>query len=147
MSPDRIEGTCHVVYLAQTPKYDWFVVKHGTAKSDSKTFNVKSDITISNVKVNEKEPWTGKFKLESNSQCSGIWAMKQEGQIVKSTNDSAFDFTGKVQRNQQKGDVVGASRTYYPLTLEMHSNYMSFTGILDLLAHSGRCQLKGKRIE
>ena len=51
MSPNRIEGTCYAVQVAQAPKYDWFVVKHGTAKSDSKTFNVKSDITISNVKL------------------------------------------------------------------------------------------------
>ena len=73
--------------------------------------------------------------------------MKQEGQIVKSTSDSSDDFKGKVQGNQLKGYLMGASRTHYPFTLDMSSDSMSFAGILDLLAHGLPCQLKGKRIE
>jgi len=73
--------------------------------------------------------------------------MKQEGQIVKSTRDSLYEFSGTVQGNQLKGKMVGASNTYYLFTLEMPSNSMSFTGTLDLLAHSTPCQLKGKRVE
>ena len=147
MSPDRIEGTYYADRFDQMPQYDWYLVKPATGKSENTISNAKSDITISNVTVNEKEPWTGKFKLESNNQCSGIWAMKQEGQIVKSSRDSSDDFKGKVQGNQLKGDLVGASRTHYPFTLEMSSDSMSFTGTLDLIAHGLPCQLKGKRIK
>ena len=137
MSPDRIEGS-YIVQVAQSSKYKWFVERPGTDTPDN---------TISNIKINEKEPWTGKFKLEPNYQCSGIWAMKQEGQTVKSTSDSEFDFTGMVKGNQLKGKVVGTSSTYYDFIIEMRSNNMSFTGALDLIAHGLPCQLKGKRIE
>ena len=134
MSPDRIEGTV----ISLSIRDEWFVVKQGTAKPD---------IIISNIKVNEKEPWTGKFKVDSTSQGGGIWAMKQNGQSVESTTDSAYEFKGTVEGNQLKGKIVGTSSTYYTFTLEMSSDNMSFTGILDLLAHSNRGQLKGKRIE
>ena len=73
--------------------------------------------------------------------------MKQEGQTVKSTSDSEFDFMGMVKGNQLKGKVVGTSSTYYNFIIEMNSNYMSFTGALDYIAHDLPCQLKGKRIE
>ena len=137
MSPDRIEGS-YMAQVAQSSRYKWFVERPGTSTPDN---------TISNIKINEKEPWTGKFQLEPNYQCSGIWAMKQEGQNVKSTSGSEFDFTGVVKGNKLKGKVVGASSTYYSFIIEMHSNNMSFTGALDLIAHGLPCQLKGKRIE
>ena len=79
ISPERIEGTYYADRFEQTPKYEWYLVKPATGKSDSTISNAKSDTTITNVTVNENEPWTGKFKLEPNYQCSGIWAMKQEG--------------------------------------------------------------------
>jgi predicted choloylglycine hydrolase len=105
-----------------------------------------SDVTTANIKVNEKEPWTGKWKVESTSRGGGIWAMKQEGEIVKSTRSSAYEFKGKVKGNQLKGKLVGASGTYDLFTLEMPSDSMSFTGTADI-ATSGTNHLKGKRIE
>ncbi len=51
MSPGRIEGNYYADRFEQTPKYDWYLVKPATGKSD---------IPISNIKVNEKELWTGK---------------------------------------------------------------------------------------
>ena len=134
MSSDRIEGKV----IAISIRDEWYVVKQGTAKPDIET----SDVT-----VDENEPWTGKFQLEPNYQCSGIWAMKQEGQIVISTGESELDFTGRVQGNQLTGKVTGTSNTYYDFSIEMHSDKMSFTGTLDLIAHGLPCELKGKRIE
>ena len=134
MSSDRIEGKV----IAISIRDEWYVVKQGTAKPDIET---------SNVTVDENEPWTGKFQLEPNYQCSGIWAMKQEGQIVRSTGESELDFTGRVQGNQLTGKVTGSSNTYYDFSIEMQSDKMSFTGTLDLIAHSLPCELKGKRIE
>ena len=72
---------------------------------------------------------------------------EQKGQIVNSTSDSAFEFKGKVQGDQLKGKMVGASSTYYPFTLEMSSDSMSFAGTLELLAHGTPCNLKGQKIE
>lgn len=137
MSPDRIEGS-YMAQVAQSSRYRWFVERPETDKPDE---------AVSNIKIDANEPWTGKFKLEPNYQCSGIWAMKQEGQTVRSTSDSEFDFTGFVRGNQLKGKVVGASSTYYSFIIEMHSNNMSFTGALDLIAHGLPCSLKGRRME
>ena len=124
--------------VAESSRYRWFVERPETDKPDD---------MVSNIKIDATELWTGTFKLEPNYQCSGIWAMKQVGQTVRSTSDSGFDFTGRIKGNQLKGKVVGASSTYYSFIIKMHSNNMSFKGALDLIAHGLPCQLKGRRIE
>ena len=136
MSPGRIEGTYHADRFEQTPKYDWYLVKPATGKSD---------ITISNIKVNKKELWTGKWKVESAYELNGVWAMKQEGQFVKSTRDSSFDFKGKVYGNQLKGKLKSSTGDYLPFTLEIPSDGMSFNGSLVFYGNR-RYILKGKRI-
>ena len=40
MSPNRIEGTYHADRFDQTPKYDWYIVKPATGKSDSTSSKV-----------------------------------------------------------------------------------------------------------
>ena len=104
-----------------------------------------SGITTADIKINDEEPWTGKWKVESNSQGSGLWAMKQEGKIVTSTRDSASEFKGKVQGNQLKGKLVGASGSYDPFIIEMLSDGLSFTGTLEIINRTN--QLKGRRVE
>lgn len=146
MSPNRIEGTYHIAKVAQALKYDWFVVKPATGKSDNTMSNVKSDTTFSNDKVNEKEPWTGKLKVESTSQGAGIWAMKQEGNTVKSTKDSVYDFKGKIQGNKLKGTIDGPSNSYNPFIIELLSDSMSFKGTANM-GTSRTNHLKGHRIE
>ena len=130
MSPDRIGGT--LVSGPARPK--WFVKKAGTDKPE---------ITTSNFQINEKEPWTGKWKVESTSQGSGIWAMKQKGGIVKSTADSAYEFRGRVRENQLKGFLEGGSDLSF--TMEMPPDAMSFKGALEIWGRS--YQLNGNRIE
>ena len=104
-----------------------------------------SEITTANVKINEKEPWTAKWKVESTSLGRGIWAMKQYGNTVKSTRDSAYDFKGKVKGNQLKGKMDGASGDYLSFTIEMPSDGMTFKGTLEYIGRT--YYLKGKRIE
>lgn len=43
MSPDRIEGTYHIIIGAKAPKYDWYVVKPATGKSDGTISNVEGN--------------------------------------------------------------------------------------------------------
>ena len=132
MSPERIEGT--VISGPMKPK--WFVVKAGTDKPES---------TITQIQINEKEPWTGKWKVESTSQGRGIWAMQQDGKTIKSTRESAYDFAGKVQGNQLKGIIAGTSGMRIPFVIEMPSDAMSFKGTLE---YYGRTyQINGRRIE
>jgi hypothetical protein len=130
MSPDRIEG----IYTVDAFTYKWFVEKAGIDKPES---------TTSNFQINEKEPWTGKWKVESISQGSGIWAMEQAGEIVKSTADSAYAFRGKVRGNQLKGILQGASDL--PFAMEMPPDAMSIKGALEIWGRS--YQLEGNRIE
>ena len=102
-----------------------------------------SEITFAHVKINEDEPWTGKWNVESSSQGSGIWAMKQAGEIVKSTADSAYNFKGRIKGNQLKGNLAGASDVSF--TMEMLTDAMSLKGTLEIWGRS--YQLKGRRIE
>jgi hypothetical protein len=104
-----------------------------------------SEITFAHVKINEEEPWTGKWKVESSSQGSGIWAMKQTGEIVKSTPGSAYGFKGRVRGSQLKGNIVGASSGDLSFSMEMHPDAMSFKGVYKIWGRS--YQLKGRRIE
>ena len=104
------------------------------------------DYEVYTIRFNEKEPWTGKWKVESSSQGGGIWAMKQEGDIVISTRDSDYEFKGKVKGNQLKGKMAGASGSYDPFIIEMLSDRMSFKGTADM-ATSRTNHLKGKRVE
>ncbi len=71
--------------------------------------------------------------------------MKQEGQNVKSTSDSEFDFTGKVHGNQLKGKLKSSTGDYLPFIIEIPSDGMSFNGSL-VFYGSRRYILKGKRI-
>ncbi len=100
-------------------------------------------MTISNLQINEKEPWTGKWKVESTSQGRGLWAMKQEGNTVKSTTDSTYNFKGKVHGNQLEGQLDGTSAL--SLFIEMSSDYMSFKGKLEIVGRN--YHLKGMRIQ
>ncbi len=133
MSPGRIEG----ILIGISYKASWFVATHAPANPEA---------PIAHIVVNKNEPWTGKWKVETTSQGGGIWAMKQEGQVVKSTRDSAYEFKGKVQGNRLKGNMFGASGTLLPFAIEMPSDAMSFKGTADM-GTSRTNHLKGKRIE
>jgi len=105
-----------------------------------------SDDPASIPTFDKREPWTGRWKVKSTSQGKGIWAMKQVGQIVKSTNESAYDYKGKVRGNQLRGNILGASGTFDPFVLEMSPDGMSFKGTADI-ATGKTNRLKGRRIE
>jgi hypothetical protein len=132
MSPDRMEG----IYKTDTYRHKWFAVKAGTDKPEA---------TISNFQINDKEPWTGKFKVEETPQVSGIWAMKQEEKVVNSTKDSDYEFKGIVQGNKLKGRMEYVSGYWSPLSMEMSTDSMSFKGIIEVINRP--YHLKGKRIE
>lgn len=72
--------------------------------------------------------------------------MKQEGHVVESTRDSAYEFKGKVQGNRLKGNMFGASGTLLPFAIEMPSDVMSFKGTVDM-ATGRTSHIKGRRIE
>jgi len=61
----------------------------------------------------QAEPWSGKWKVQGRLY-GGIYAMKQNDAIVKSTKDSHYEFKGKVAGNQLKGRLNIGSGLLYP---------------------------------
>jgi hypothetical protein len=51
MSLNKIEGTWCIAQVAKAPKYNWFIVKPATGKSDTINSIVQSDILISNIRL------------------------------------------------------------------------------------------------
>ena len=110
MSPDRIDG---ISTSDKSGVFKWTLVKAGTDKPE---------VTISNLQINENEPWTGKWRVEETPQVCGIWAMKQEGKVVNSTKDSDYEFKGKVQGNKIKGSMEYVSGYWSPLSMEISTD-------------------------
>lgn len=78
------------------------------------------------------EPWAGKWKVESTSiQGEGIWGLKQDVHIVKSTKDSYFAIQGKVKGNRLEGKLYpSAGRPTRPFVLSIAADGQSFKGKL-----------------
>jgi hypothetical protein len=95
--------------------------------------------------VNLEEPWTGKWRVEGHSTFKGIWAMKQSGQIVKSTKDSYFKFEGIVRGNQLEGKLIGDANLTHNFIITLSSDGQSFKGITKGQHAPSSGPIKGKR--
>ena len=84
--------------------------------------------TLSNATVGPTEPWTGKWRVEGYHTLKGIWAMKQSGSIVKSTEDSYYEFKGKVRGNQLEGKLTGDYNLTHNFVITLSSDGQSFQG-------------------
>jgi hypothetical protein len=54
---------------------------------------------IPKFKVNKKEPWTGKWKVEGHRIYNGTWVLKQIGDRVISTSANSLKVVGKIEGN------------------------------------------------
>jgi hypothetical protein len=59
---------------------------------------------------------------------SGPWGMKQSGKIVKSTEDSLYEFKGKVSGNRLKGTILGDNNIRREFVLTLSSDGFRFDG-------------------
>lgn len=75
--------------------------------------------------VNASEPWTGKWKVDGSYLIGGIWAFKQDGKIVTSTDESWFKATGKVIGNKLTGSYGSKN---FDFNFEISEDGMSFKG-------------------
>lgn len=110
----------------------------------------KSNVSTSDsqkiaIKVDPEEPWTGKWKVEGVLYFSGQWAMKQNGNIVKSTTNSSHDFKGKINANQLKGIAKADSPFSRSFILNISQDGQSFEGKIG--GYWGTEVIKGRRIE
>ena len=94
------------------------------------------------------EPWTGIWKVEGSSAViyNGTWALKQNGNMVLSTKDSAREIKGSIAGNYFKGNIFDSYWTCR-FELELSSDGLSFKG--KGTDHLGRriIHIKGKRKE
>jgi hypothetical protein len=95
--------------------------------------------TFSPAKIDPTEPWTGVWLVDGGRLMGGTWGMKQSGSIVKSTEDSYYDFKGKVRGNQLEGKIKGDYDVYRNFVITLSSDGYEFQG------KSGTHRLKGKR--
>ena len=95
--------------------------------------------TFSPARVDPTEPWTGVWLVDGGRLMGGTWGMKQSGRIVKSTEDSYYEFKGKVRGNQLEGKIKGDYDQYRNFVITLSSDGLEFQG------NSGTHRLKGKR--
>jgi hypothetical protein len=97
-------------------------------KSLPETSAEKPVAAFSPAEVNPVEPWTGVWDVQGSRHMNGPWAMKQSGKIVKSTEDSFYEFKGKVSGNQLKGTILGDNNIRREFVLTLSSDGLRFDG-------------------
>ena len=101
---------------------------------------------IPKFKINKKEPWTGKWKVEGHRIYNGTWVLKQIGDRVISTSANSLKVVGKIEGNLFVGNK-SHKETRDRFQLKISSDGLSFEGIAtDFLGRSG-IYLKGRRKE
>ncbi|MBW2437629.1 MAG: hypothetical protein JRF29_10145 [Deltaproteobacteria bacterium] len=95
--------------------------------------------TFSPAKVDPTEPWTGVWLVDGGRLMGGTWGMKQSDRIVKSTEDSYYEFKGRVRGNQLEGKIKGDYGQYRNFVITLSADGLEFQG------KSGSHHLKGKR--
>jgi hypothetical protein len=88
--------------------------------------------------VNPNEPWTGKWKV-TQGQFTGVYALKQRGDTVISTNDSDHIVDAKVYGATIWGKL-GTRRVDFKATIA--DDFLSFKGNVD-----SRYSVEGQKIE
>ncbi len=103
------------------------------------------------LRLNPNEPWTGIWKVKSAERMGPgmpqiyILKLKQNGNLVKSTRGSDFDFKGKTLGNHLKGSFVDNDHGHiHRLRVEMSEDLKSFEGndvwVIDIVSVKGERQ-------
>jgi len=101
---------------------------------------------FSPAKVDPTEPWTGKWRVvEGHHTLKGLWAMKQSGTIVKSTNESYYELKGKVRGNQLEGKLAGDYNLIFNFVITLSTDGQSFKGVTKGSGAFGSGTIRGKR--
>jgi len=114
----------------------------GEGEARIEEYNVSPEVGYN---VNPEEPWTGKWNVE-DPYVLGVWGMKQNGKIVKSTKDSYYEIEGKVRGNQLEGKIIGDYNFSSSFVIFISPDGQSFEGKVIIDERRTR-QIKGKRKE
>jgi hypothetical protein len=105
--------------------------------------------TISDNNMRNIEPWTGKWKVEGFASVLGIWGLKQSGNKVVSTEDSAYEIKGSIAGNYFKGKLMamGQASYFFSIELKISSDGQSIKGTATPMATGSPRFIKGRRQE
>jgi hypothetical protein len=99
---------------------------------NSRAFFTCEKAESKSVVVNAKPsgPWEGKWNVQGSPFVSGIWALKQEGETVISTDGSHYRVKGKVAGDKFDGEVMrlGPAREDLKFSFTLLSDGKSFHG-------------------
>jgi Family of unknown function (DUF6627) len=116
---------------------------------NSQTFFTCQKIESKSAAVNVKPsgPWAGKWNVQGASAASGLWVLKQEGEIVTSTDESNYRVRGKAAEDKFEGDVMrlGANRRDIKFNFVLSSDGKSFDGITE--ETTGTKRISGIKVE
>jgi hypothetical protein len=101
---------------------------------------------IPEFKINKKEPWTGKWKVEGHRYYNGTWVLKQIGSRVISTDASSQKIVGKLEGNLFVGHK-SRNEDRYKFQLKISSDGLSFEGIATDYYGRSSIYIKGRRKE
>jgi hypothetical protein len=93
-----------------------------TSPSDTQTASIPDD-NQRNI-----EPWTGTWQVEGGRMLSGLWAMRQNGNIVKSTSDSLYVFNGAAEGDKLNIVLQSEASSIIRLEIFISSDGQSFEG-------------------
>lgn len=105
--------------------------------------------TLSTATVDPTEPWTGKWKVEGYRNVQGVWALKQRGNKIISTEDSLFEIEGSAIGPEFKGKLkaLGQANYFNSVKVKISSDGLSFKGTTEGSIGSDRGFITGRRVE
>jgi len=116
---------------------------------NSRTFFTCQKIESKSAAVNVKPsgPWAGKWNVQGASSASGLWALKQEGETVTSTDESYYRVRGKAAGDKFEGDVMrlGGNRRDIKFNFVLSSDGKSFDGYTE--ETTGTKRISGIKVE
>jgi hypothetical protein len=116
---------------------------------NSQTFFICQKIESKSTAVNVKPsgPWAGKWNVQGASFASGLWALKQEGETVTSTDESHYRVRGKAAGDKFEGDVMhlGGNRRDSKFNFGLSSDGKTFDGLIE--ETTGTKRISGIKVE
>jgi hypothetical protein len=129
----RIRNSKNLIEMEEAPKS---VAKVAPTKTESK----KVSYTF-----NSEEPWTGIWEIKFYSGDEYIFVLKQDGNQVRSIENSYGEFTGSIEGDYLNGWIELGNRR--SLRLKMSSDNLSFSGNFKNYGPAVYSKIWGKRRE
>jgi hypothetical protein len=117
---------------------------------NSRAFFTCERVESKSAAANEKPsgPWAGRWNVQGPPFASGLWALKQEGETVISTDGSHYRVKGKAAGDKFEGEVMrlGPAREDLKFSFTLSSDGKSFHGYVTE-EKTGKSQISGVKVD